>query len=347
MKKKLLLLSALLLLLLPTGVVLAQSGDRTVPADESVLDDVVLFNESLTIEAGGYVAGDVAVFNGSATVAGEVAGDLVVINGSLELTETAVVNGECVVLNGSVIGSRSASCIQRDMSALGALGNFAGLNNASSDGVAVSSGEATIAGLFAAIAVTIITTIFVTAASLGVQAGLPTQTARIEQAMRQRPFATSTVGFLTLFAVPFIGFVLMTLSSILILACGIGLLGFPVVLAIVIGFMMALVWSWVVWGKLISQRLARMVGWCPSSPMLLVGLGTAVLTFVMSLIAFSSVPGFVLMGLALLLPMSVGMGATALTRFGTRDFPHVALAEPAIDSDKETAVLSTLPPEEF
>ncbi|HUM68804.1 MAG TPA: hypothetical protein PLK31_08165, partial [Chloroflexota bacterium] len=102
MKRFLLFLSLILfLVLMPTGVALAQSQGVTVAAGETA-EEVVLFEGDLTVEAGGTVRGDVVLFDGDATIAGTVKGSVVLFSGDLVTTETAVINGDCVIMAGAV-----------------------------------------------------------------------------------------------------------------------------------------------------------------------------------------------------------------------------------------------------
>ena len=71
-------------------------------------------------------------------------------------------------------------------------------------------------------------------------------------------------------------------------------------------------------------------------------LGTMILTFVFGLLG--AIPWVMGEGLVSFFAMCMGLGAVALTKFGTRNYPTVQIAEP--DDDKITAVLDTLPDEE-
>jgi len=66
-------------------------------------DDVLQINGNRTIAAGEVVDGDVVVVNGSLTVAGEVRGDVTVARGDLRLESGAVVAGDAVVSGGRLV----------------------------------------------------------------------------------------------------------------------------------------------------------------------------------------------------------------------------------------------------
>jgi len=109
------------------------------------------------------------------------------------------------------------------------------------------------------------------------------------------------------------------------------------------------IFGWITVGSLFGQKLVQWLNIKPASLPLVTALGTAVLTFVINLLdAIPFIPGE---GLLAGLILSVGLGATALTHFGTKAYPRLG-GGPAITSGsledrvKIRTAFDTLPPED-
>ncbi|HEX2211047.1 MAG TPA: polymer-forming cytoskeletal protein [Longimicrobium sp.] len=83
----------------PSAAAAAPAGQAPVRRTGNVLN----INGDRTIAPGEVVDGDVVVFNGDLTVAGEVRGDVTVARGDLHLESGAVVNGNAVVTAGRLV----------------------------------------------------------------------------------------------------------------------------------------------------------------------------------------------------------------------------------------------------
>lgn len=336
MVRKTLFASWLILLFLPVAVLYAQDDEGRV-IDDVVREDVTLFNESLAVGETGLVSGNVTLFNGDATIQGTINGDLVVFNGDVIVSETAVVRGECVSLNGTVSAPEATTCIE--VNEFPFASNF--MNSFPDMGASLSSPRASeVAGsgfgaLFGALALGVMMG-FLAAVVFAIA---PAATQRVDNAMREQPAAAISVGILSFIAIPFINLILLLISTLLIIVC-VGLLGFPLVLAISLGFVTAGAWSVIVWGKRLGQSIAdRLDRDGESVPV--VAFGTAVLTFCISFLLLTNPFTAIVASLIASVPLAWGMGATALTRFGTRPFPY---RNPVVipSSEKITAVLETL-----
>ena len=114
----------LLLLAIPISTAFAEPlFDTTVGENETVNNDVIVFDGDLLLEEGAVVNGDVVVFNGDVETAGTINGDLVIFNGDLDAEGAAAVNGDCVLLNGSVQDDSTAgiSCTNIEGSVISGL----------------------------------------------------------------------------------------------------------------------------------------------------------------------------------------------------------------------------------
>ncbi len=336
MYRKLFFIIGMLALLVPTGAVLAQSNTGR-QIDDTVPNDITLVNENVVVSESGRVNGNVTVLNGNAVIDGTVTEDLIVFNGNITLSETAVIRGECVALNGTISGEgRSGSC--QDIDEIPVIN---GLFNSAEAPPIPEFNDVGISPSLARLLGAIGLTFAMGVVAIGFQALAPIPTQRIEDAMRERPFASTAVGVLSFGAVPFINVLLLMISIPLVIVC-VGILGFPIVIGLTLAFIGAGFWAWVLWGKMLADWVSQRFN-LELNRTVMVALGTAVITFALSFIAFSG-PGWMLaVFLITLIPVAWGMGATALTRFGTREFPYYELAVPSPDKEKVLAVLDTLP----
>lgn len=338
-----------LLLIVSTNVTLAATpfNTTTVETGERISNDIILFDGDLFVESDAVVDGDVVLFNGSLTLSGRVNGDVVVFNGNMVAAETAVIAGDCLLLNGTIEDStpRSLGCTQvgnlsalipnlppalLQMPMLGetAMGDWPQHNRSGWSilgNLARIMGNSLLMGFLA----------FVTMALLPEQVGRTTQT------IRQRVGASGLMGLLTAVAVPSVIALLLPVSVILTFVC-IGLLGFPIMFVLAVGLGAGLLLGWIGLGHLLAERIANMFNLQLGGRTLMTALSTAFLTFMLGVLALLP-GGFIITFGGWVLAM-VGLGAVALTQFGTRDYPSIRTPQP--NPDKITAVLETLPVEE-
>ncbi len=382
MKRKICIFSLLILLLVfvPTSVAYADpSFDRVIGEGETVQEDLVIFGGSLIVKEGATVDGDVSVFGGTAKLAGDITGDVAIFGGVVDLTGTvdgdmvvfggslhagssADIDGDCVLVGGTVSGDGrgAVNCVE-----VGEFPSvvFPALVNPPSPPdipdipempelpevpdmparpappiVRHDSGR----GFFGIISSSAGWSLLLGMVALAVGYLAPNQLNQVSDTLRKKPAASGVVGVLTVIAIPTLVTILLILSAILIIIC-IGLLGFPIALALMIAFAFGMVLGWIAAGTLLGQRLARWLKLSNRSLPVTAALGTAILTLAAGLL--SSLP-FLLGGwfwtLAGILIGCAGLGAVALTRFGTRSYPVVATD----NEQKVEVVLETLPVEE-
>jgi hypothetical protein len=341
-----LFLTLLLLLAVPTGAVLAAPAAQTVVSNGDVIrNDIVLFDKDFTLEDGGRVTGDIIIFNGNAHIAGTVNGDVVLFNGNLTTDASAVLDGDCVLFNGTASGDgvSSLSCIDMNVVLPSGVANFVNNLTASTNFAPPPSFEMErpspfirfVGGTAAAVARSLLFGLLAfAAASL-----IPQPMLRIEDALRKKPVASGAVGLLTAFSMPFVLVIFAIVSAVLILACGLGLLGFPIMFVMVLALVAAGFLGWFSVGNVVGEFLAQRLNLKNRSQAMTTALGTVVITFAIGFLG--AVPFVFGEGLISMAIVMLGLGATALTKFGTRDYPIVAA--PQMNPDKITAVLDTLP----
>lgn len=343
---------ALLLTAVPAGTVLAAppfDGDQTVETGETVNNDVILFDGDLDIQVDGVVNGDVVLFNGDASLAGAINGDLVLFNGNLEAQETAVINGDCVVLNGNINDDTSRGLGCTNVGGIPTFGALAGLTELGNNfpgrmddmpgrhNRPPDTGPSFLGGLAGAFASGLLFSLL----AFAIVSLAPAHLSQVQAAVRQKPVASGAVGFLTAVSVPTLALFLTLLSALLLLIC-IGIIGFAVVFAMLAVLAVAMLLGWVAMGGLLGQWLVRRFNRPKMSPALAAALGTFVLTFGLNF--FGLIPFVLGEGLVGMIVTFIGLGAVALTKFGTQPYPLVRVVEE--DEDKVTAVLNTLPDDE-
>ena len=345
-RRILLLISLLLLLAIPSGAVLAApAADKVVNADDVVRNDIVLIDEDFELAEGGRVNGDVIIFNGNARIAGTINGDVVLFNGNLTTEATAALNGDCVLFNGTSSGEGASivSCTNLAVAMPDGVVNFVSGLASSTEFAATPSVEVQRPSSFSSFAwgtaAAVARSLLFGLLAFAAASVMPRQMSRIEETLRARPVASGAVGLLTTFSMPFVLAILTLISAVLILVCGLGLLGFPIIFAILLGLIAAGFVGWFTMGNIAGEFLGSRLNLKSRSQPMTTALGTMVLTFVIGLLGV--IPFMVGEGLISLAILFLGLGATMLTKFGTRAYPMVAM--PTINDDKVTAVLDTLP----
>lgn len=337
-------LALLLLLVIPSSAVLAAPlAQRDVGDDETVYGDVVLFDEDFSLADGGRVTGDIIIFNGNADIAGTVTGDLVLFNGNLMMSDTAVLNGDCVLFNGASTGDGSVNCTNLNVELPQELVNFLGNLEINPETMVEVQEPPLIQRILGGTAAAIGWAVLLGLLSFAAASVMPQPMTRIENTLRQRPVASGAIGLLTTFSMPFVALTLALVSIPLILLCGLGLLGYPLIGVMFLAMIAAGFLGWFTVGNIVGAFLAQKLNMNASSQAMTTALGTAAITFVLGFLgAIPFVIGESLIWWAIVF---LGLGATALTKFGTREYPLVAEVGP-LNQDKITAVLDTLPDKE-
>ncbi len=356
------LLTVFLLLLVTTSVVLAQSDGTVVEADETIRNDIALFGEDLTVEEGATVKGNVALFGGNAIISGTVDGDVVLFGGNLTATSTAVIDGDCAILGGSLTDDTDDG-LNCDAVSFGAgfapaISEFAAQFDPPAPPEPPTPPEvpqipdveyrrpSAVSQFFGGVAETAGQTLVMALLAFGVASLLPNHLTQAEAAARRKPMTSGAIGILTAVAFPVLLALLAITSAILVLVC-IGILGFPIIFLLAIGFVAAMIFGWITMGDLVGRWLAEKMNLQNRSLPVTAALGTAALTFGLGLIG--AVPFIIGEGFLTIVIGSIGLGAATLTRMGTRPYPlYTPTTERPIteNPDKINSVLETLPVED-
>lgn len=363
MKRFSIILILILGLLVPAGYILAAPASQTIEEGESYEGDIEVFgDEQLLLNAGGTVNGDITIYGGKANIAGQVNGDitvmggelalsgnlngdLVLFGGNLQLTETAILEGDCIALGAET--NDSTNNLHCETISLPGIPSFTVPTLPTPPELPVPPEAPTPphvpAGSTILSAITGFAWNILAATSQSILMGLlalltaaifPRHLHQIGEAIHQKPIASGIVGTLT--SVASVSLVILLLV-ILAITC-VGLLLYPAVFLLALVPLVAALMGWVALGDMFGRAVFGRLKMNQSQLMTAV-LGTAGLTFGLGLLrAIGFDFGRDLITTILLL---IGLGAAALTQFGTRPYPPVAL--PTINNAKVEAVLETLP----
>ncbi|MCB0012381.1 MAG: hypothetical protein KDE34_10785, partial [Anaerolineales bacterium] len=298
-----------LALLVPAGAALADyRDDGVIKAGETIAEDVSIYGSDFVIETGGTLEGTLLVFGGSVTVDGTVEEDLYVyggtttINGTIErdlviyggyldVTENAELDGDCVLLGGTLENHASSeiACVTNPVGNL--MDTLGGFEAAVSGPTRIEPGpDRWLGRFFGDLLQTIGLSVTMGVLALALASVFPNQLSRVGAAIRQKPVASGTVGLLTAIAVPSMGAALLLLSVILTFVC-VGIIGYPIVFVIFAGLIGAGVLGWVTLGQMIGQRLAGWLNLNSKSLAVTAVLGTVSLTLIAGLLDALRLPG--------------------------------------------------------
>lgn len=367
MKRTLIIFLVLLALMIPAGTILADPiFDTVVEENETINNDVIVFDGDLEIQSGGVVNGDVIVFNGDARLSGTVNGDLVIFNGDLDAGGQAVIHGDCVLLNGDVEDDSASgiSCTNIEGAALtGITSGFPAIPPIPAvptvppiptvpavpdlppapvvPPVRSHDGVDSVVSPFADFVRAVGSSLLLGLLAFGATSAFPDQVKQVKSTIGKKPVASGAVGLLTAVAVPSIAVLLAVLSAVLTLIC-IGILGFPIILVLLLGFVAAMIMGWIAIGYWFAGRVFKKRNWSPAKT---AAIGTIIVTFGLGLLGI--ITGEWLQIILSTILGSVGLGAVALTKFGRKAYPPEG-EEDTIeeDEDKISIVLDTLPDED-
>jgi hypothetical protein len=315
------ILALLALLLIPASPALAKGpldggpvifgGDYKLNSGDTLNSDLVVFGGNVVIEEDAQVKGSIVVFGGNVTMNGTLDSDLVLIGGTGSLGEKAIVGGDLVTVGGSV--SRAEGAVVKGetrneptieipaptVPQVPAAPQPTNINFSNPIGSAIQ---------------TMVMAIVMGALAMLLVLFLHPQMDRVAQAAVRQPVLMGGAGLLSFFAI-----VVLAITIILI----------PV--ALLAAFIL-LPLAWVLGitslGMELGDRFTRAIGqnWAPT---LSAGFGTFLLMLVVGGIGIMPCVGWIVPFLVGL----VGIGAVALTVFGSRAYPPAAGAPAAGPSE--------------
>jgi hypothetical protein len=313
----------------PNGEVI-WNEDFTLEAGERVSGDLVVFNGDVMLEDGSAVDGNVIIWNGSADVDGSIGEELVVSNGAITLGENARVDGNIVC---------SWSCdIDKDEDAYvgGSMIEAAPMHDLEFeylDSIKVPTPSVPSSNFWDSAPARVLRWLFKVARGIagvlvvalvgGIVALMwPEPTRRVGRTINQQPLASLGIGILAAVA----AVVLIVGLTITICLSPVALLG-----GLLLG--VAIFFGWISLGALLGEQLLKALKVKEITPLWAAALGTLIL---------SAVAGG-LSGFACLAPLgwlislilgAAGLGAVAMTQFGTNDYtPNTVASRPVEPED--------------
>ncbi len=299
-----------------TQVVVADS--LTIEEDE-ISDDVVVVGGSL--EVLGEVRGDAAVVGGSGTVSGEVTGDVAVIGGSVDLEEGSRVGGDVIAVGGSVERAEGAEIggkiVETPFGPKIAFGPW--LRHAADREIESAFERWMEFGwkVFRVVFVALLACLSLLVARRPIE--------RMQGRIRSDPWRSGLAGLL--------GAVLFgpVLLLVVVVLC-ISIIGIPLLLVLpfaLLGMVVAAFFGFVAVARLVGRGIAEKLGRAFDSPYLEVLAGIAGI-YALSLVGkLLNIGPFPLRGIGVMLAifgllvwlaaLTVGFGASLLTRFGSRE----------------------------
>lgn len=313
-------------------------GTFTLESGETLDEDLEILGGTVVLEEDSLLNGNIRLVGGTLKVAGTVDGEINVGGGIVTLEETALVEGDIntagsITVAGKVIGDIDATggvvtleptaIVDGDVTV-----NWAVLNKASGaevTGEVVEHNRDTfkIPGIPAVPEITVprfnlgsnpfwaalwflVRVLIFSSLAVLLAMFFPRSLERTAHAAVSQPLITGGLGVFTLMISPLVVLILV-ITILLIPAAVLGVL--------VLGLMIIL--GWIALGYETGQRLAKLLKQEWATP-LSAGLGTLVLTFVLSSVALIPCIGWIPSFAAAM----IGLGAVTLTVFGTRDYPN-------------------------
>ena len=340
--------------------------DTDIEAGATINGDVIVFGGDLNMA--GIVNGDVVVFGGDVEISGSISGDLVIFGGDVSISDTGSLGGDCALIGGDFSDrhetTESVACpfsfespvmaeFIRDL-------DYPALVSSFSDGeiplppelipyngidVPVAPGFdgdqpygdwedweddhsiGFVGLLFRAIG----NGLFMGVVAYLIASTMPDRLAQVRYVLKEHTGASAGVGFLTMIAVPSALVILAILTAVLIFIC-IGIIGIPIMVVGVLGYIAALFLGLTAVGAWVGDRLAdRIVMKSWSSPMR-TAFGTAVTVFGLGILAI--IPCFP-DGLVSFAVLMIGLGGVVLTKFGSQPYPRIVVDEQKVRDAQE------------
>lgn len=291
-------------------------GNYTVRSGETFDSDLVVFGGNVTVEEDASVTGSIVIFGGNVSIDGAVGGDLVIIGGAGSLGEKAIVSGDLISVGGAVSRAEGSSVggdvVDQPSIEIPSIPSIPSIPNVPS---VPGAPDAPLPPAFINDPVSSAFGILGRAIGIAILAMLLSlflrpQMERVAQAAVSQPIMAGGVGLLTMIFLPMV-MLIMAITLILI----------P--LSILLVFVMAFAWLFglVALGMEVGERFTKALEqtW---APVLTAGFGAFLLAMVSESLALIPCVGWV----ATMLIALIGIGAVALTWFGSRGYPAVGVA---------------------
>lgn len=291
------------------GSIAVFGGNISIEKDSTVNGSAAIFGGNFDIAEGTVINGDVAVFGGNLTITGEVHGDIVIFGGQALLESDSVVSGDIATIGGQITQEPGAK-VEGDITHNAPPSIDApevpdvpnppevpGIPNPPDVRVNVNP----FWNIFSKLAQAVV----VAAVGMLLSLFLQPQLDRTANTIVRQPLISGGYGLIIFVVLPII-LIVMALTIILI----------PVAAVVVVLVPLAWLFGVIAIGQEVGERFAKAVNqvW---APVLSTGFGVFLLMLVIGFIELIPCIGWIPSTLVALM----GIGATAMTWFGTRNPP--------------------------
>jgi hypothetical protein len=286
-------------------------GDLTLHAEEHIDGDLVIIGGDLNMRSGSHVTGSVTVLGGRVEINGTVEGDLVAVGGDITLGANARIQRDVIALGGRVHraeGAQTGKVVEGLV-----IRNLRFWQGLPLPLLSPSVGTGPGYGIWATVA-TLVGALIIAMLGAAISTFWPTQTTQVTETILTAPLPSLGIGCLLYPLVASLTvFILLTIC----------LAPFaPVVILLAVA---ATLFGWVALGRLSGRQLARWAGWRGATPLAATGVGVFALTVLAAVAgAIPCLGPILVIGVA-----SIGMGAVALSRFGTSPYRSPSAEPPA------------------
>jgi cytoskeletal protein CcmA (bactofilin family) len=282
-------------------------GNISIEKDATLNGPAVIFGGNFSIEEGTVVNGDIAVFGGNLTISGEVKGDIALFGGQALLTSEADVSGNIATFGGQITQEPGANVDGEITHNVPPSVDVPDVPNPP-DAPTPPNVEVTF-NPFLEIFNTVVQAVVIAAIGMLLALFLQPQLDRAAGVILRQPLMAGGYGLLVVIVAP-IALAILSLTVILLLV--------TIPLGFVFAILVPLAWLFgvIAIGQEVGDRFAKAINqvW---APVLSTGFGTFLLMLLVGFIELIPCIGWIPSTIVALL----GVGATAMTWFGTRNPP--------------------------
>jgi len=280
-------------------------GSYLLKTGEVLEGDLVIMGGNAVLQKGSIVNGAVVIFGGTLQADGRINEEMVSFGGLVELGDTAIVKGDAVSFGGNFTYSEDTEFGGELITEFPGPVNFQFSDEFDFPSVSPSGFWPSLNPIIEVMWLFLRSFIWAAVAVI-VMLFTVKPVERVSDTVSTQPVVSGGLGLLTVFAAP-----------VMLIALIITIIGIPLTLILIFIFGLAWALGVVSIGYLVGRRIARMLKQTWAEPVN-AGVGAFLLTFVINGIGlFVPCIGWIVPAIIGM----VGLGAVALTRFGTQPYP--------------------------
>ena len=285
----------------------------SVQIDGTIDGDLTVLGDTVTIGPDARISGNATLLVHEAVVNGQIDGTLSVHADHLDLSETAQAQGGVFACAATLSDSRPVpgvrSCNESDIMA-----STHTLDALRKPSVVLPLLNVTLTGAVVSIMASAAASLALAGLAILAVIVFPQQVSYIEEAIRSNPRGAGSTGVMMLALAAGLS---AALALLLVLLPPLGFLIVPVYLLLALGFFGMGLAGWITMTLIAGDLLLRRLGTRQVPPLVIAATGNISLLLLWNLLALNQYTAFIGF-LALLVLGSIGLGATYVTRLGTR-----------------------------